>query len=185
MALERSGLALNRVATYYGVWGSNVSTPEFRDIQRAMAPRLAEFDSTIRQNGALFDRIRAIYEGDDLSTLRPDQQRLVQLVYDGFARNGATLEGDSKARYAEIEQRLAELHTAFSNNVLADEEGYVTYLSEAQLNGLPPSFVQAAAAAATARGRDGEYAITISRSSLDPFLSFSTERDLREEVWNS
>ena len=185
VALERSGLALNRVATYYGVWGSNVSTPEFRDIQRAMAPRLAEFDSTIRQNGALFDRIRAIYEGDDLSTLRPDQQRLVQLVYDGFARNGATLEGDSKARYAEIEQRLAELHTAFSNNVLADEEGYVTYLSEAQLNGLPPSFVQAAAAAATARGRDGEYAITNTRSSMDPFLTFSTERDLREEVWHT
>ena len=136
-----------------------------------MAPRLAEFDSTIRQNGALFDRIRAIYEGDDLSTLRPDQQRLVQLVYDGFARNGATLEGDSKARYAEIEQRLAELHSAFSNNVLADEEGYVTYLSEAQLNGLPPSFVQAAAAAATGTivaARTRPAAFELSPAALSP-----------------
>ena len=88
-------------------------------------------------------------------SLRPDQQRLVWLVYDGFARNGATLEGEAKERYAEINQRLAELHTQFANNVLADEEGYVTYLTEDQLGGLPDSFVQAAAAAAAERGARG------------------------------
>ncbi len=185
VALERSERALSRVSTYYGIWSSNVSTPEFREIQAVMAPRLAEFNSRIRQNEALFERVRAVFEGDELATLRPDQQRLVQLVYDGFARNGATLDGDAKTRYAEIEQRLAELHTRFSNNVLADEEGYVTYLSDTQLDGLPPSFVEAAAAAATARGRDGEYAITNTRSSMDPFLTFSTERDLREQVWRT
>ena len=185
VALERSERALSRVSTYYGIWSSNVSTPEFREIQAVMAPRLAEFNSRIRQNEALFERVRAVFEGDELATLRPDQQRLVQLVYDGFARNGATLDGDAKTRYAEIEQRLAELHTRFSNNVLADEEGYVTYLSDTQLDGLPPSFVEAAAAAATTRGRDGEYAITNTRSSMDPFLTFSTERDLREQVWRT
>lgn len=185
VALERTGRALNRVSTYYGVWSSNVSSPEFREIQRELSPRLAEFNSTIRQNTALFDRIRAVYEGDELASLRPDQQRLVHLSYDGFARNGATLEGESRTRYAAIEQRLAELHTTFSNNVLADEEGYVTYLAATQLDGLPDSFVAAAAAAAATRGREGEYAVTNTRSSVDPFLSFSDERALREQVWRT
>ena len=103
-----------------------------------------------------------------MKSLRPDQQRLVWLTYDGFARNGATLEGEAKERYAEINQRLAELHTKFANNVLADEEGYVLYLTEDQLGGLQDSFVQAAAAAATERDHDGEYAITNTRSSMDP-----------------
>jgi peptidyl-dipeptidase Dcp len=88
-----------------------------------MAPRLAEFGSKITQNAALFARVTAVYESKELATLRPDQQRLVRLTYDGFARNGATLGGAAKTRYAAIEQRLAELHTRFSNNVLADEEG--------------------------------------------------------------
>ena len=185
VALEGAGRDLSRVSTYYGVWSSNLSTPEFREIQQEMAPRLAEFNSTITQNAALFARIKAVYDGAETASLRPDQQRLVWMTYDGFARNGATLDGEAKARYAAIQQRLAALHTQFSNNVLADEEGYVTYLTDDQLSGLPASFVQASAAAATARGRDGVYAITNTRSSMDPFLAFSDERDLREQVWNT
>ena len=185
VALERAGRDMNRVSTYLGVWSANVSTPEFREIQQEMAPRLAEFRSNITQHAALFARVTAVYEGEELATLRPDQQRLVRLTYDGFARNGAALDGAAKTRYAAIEQRLAELHTRFSNNVLADEEGYVTYLTGDQLSGLPDSFSQAAAAAATERGREGEYAITNTRSSMDPFLAFSDERDLREQVWRT
>jgi peptidyl-dipeptidase Dcp len=184
-ALERVGRALDRASTYYRIWSANLSSPEFREIQREMAPKLAEFNTQIIQNQALFDRIQAVYESDEANTLRPDQQRLLQLVYDRFARNGATLTGEAKQRYGEINQRLAELHTQFANNVLADEEGYVTYLTEDQLDGLPESFVQAAAAAAAERGHEGEYAITNTRSSMDPFLTFSDERDLREQVWRT
>jgi peptidyl-dipeptidase Dcp len=158
-----------------------------------MAPRLAEFESTITQNSALFARIQAVYDtGRDLGSdrtatarLRPDQQRLVQVIYDRFARNGATLEPDAKRRYAAIEQRLAALHTRFSNNVLADEEGPATNLDSDQIGGLPEAFVQAAALAATSRGRDGTYAITNTRSSADPFLAFSDDRSLREQVWRT
>ncbi len=185
VALERAGRDLRRVSPYLAVWGSNMSTPAFREIQQEMAPRLAEFDSKITQNTALFARIKAVYDGEELAALRPDQQRLVRLTYDGFARNGATLEGDAKTRYAAIEQRLAELYTRFSNNVLADEEAYVTYLTGDQLSGLPDSFIQAAAAAAEERGREESYAITNTRSSMDPFLMFSDERDLREQVWRT
>ena len=146
VAMERTGKELDRVFTYWGIWRANRSTPEFREIQQEMAPKLAEFQSKITQNAKLFERIQAVYESDEMESLRPDQQRLVWLVYDGFARNGATLEGEAKERYAEINQRLAELHTRFANNVLADEEGYVLYLTEDQLGGLPESYVQAAAA---------------------------------------
>ncbi len=185
VAMERAGRDLGRVFAYWGIWRSNRSTPEAREVQQALAPKLAEFNSKITQNLRLFDRIRAVYEGEEMKTLRPDQQRLVWLAYDGFARNGATLEGEAKERYAAINQKLAELHSKYSNNMLADEESYVTYITEDQLGGLPDSFVRAAAAAAEERGRNGEYAITNTRSSMDPFLTFSTERELREKVWRT
>jgi len=185
LALEDSGRALNDVFAYYGILSSNMSSPEFRAIEEEMAPRLAEFSSKITQNAALFARVKAIYESPRVKKMKPDQQRLVQLVYDGFARDGATLDGDAKARYAAIDQRLAELYTSFGNNVLHDEESYVTYLTGAQLGGLPESLVKSAAAAAEARGRKGEYAITNTRSSMDPFLTYSTERKLREKVWRT
>lgn len=185
VALEQTGADLNRVFTYWGLWASNISSPEFREIQGEMAPVLSDFFTKITQNEALFERVRTVYESDALKTLAPDEQRLVWLTYDGFASNGATLEGDAKARYGEINARLAELHTKFANNVLADEEGYVTYISADQLSGLPESFVTAAAAAADERGRAGEYAITNTRSSMSPFLTYSDERDLRETVWRT
>ncbi len=184
-AMERSGRDLERVFTYWSIWSSNRSTPEFRAIQAKMVPKLSEFRSKITQNQALFERIRAVYEGAEMKSLRADQQRLVWLVYDSFARNGATLEGAAKERYAEINKRLAELQTRFGNNVLADEETYVHYLEADQLGGLPDSFVQAAAAAAAERGQEGKYAITNTRSSMDPFLTFSDERELREQVWRT
>ncbi len=185
IALEKTGDDLGRVFSYWGIWSSNMSTPDFRAIQQEMAPKLSEFSSKISQNEKLFERVKAVYESDVMQRMRPDQQRLVWLVYDGFASNGATLEGAAKERYAQINKRLAELHTKFSNNVLADEENYVTYISEDQLGGLPESFVRAAAAAAADRDREGEYAITNTRSSMDPFLTYSDERDLRETVWRT
>ena len=122
-AMENTGRDLGRVFTYWGIWIGNLSTPEFREVRREMAPKLAEFNSKVTQNAALFARIRAVYEGQEMATLRPDQQRLTLLYYEGFARNGATLEGEAKERYAAINKRLAELHTQFSSNVLSDEEG--------------------------------------------------------------
>jgi len=185
LALEGSRRDLDRVLAYWGIWSGNLSTPEFREIQREMSPRLAEFRTKTRQNEPLFARVKTVYEGDERASLRPDQKRLVWLIYERFARNGATLEGEAKERYAAIDRRLAELYTQFANNVLADEEGYVHYLTEDQLSGLPESFVGAAAVAAAYREREGEYAITNTRSSMDPFLTFSDERDLREQVWRT
>ena len=187
VALERAGDELGRVFVYFGLWGGNLSTPEFRAVQREMSPKLAEFNSKITQNDALFARVKAVHESLETKKLRPDQQRLVWLAYDGFASNGATLQGEKKARYAEIQKKLAALHTAFANNVLADEEGYVTYFTKEQAGGLPESFLAAAAAAAASQKgeRKGEYAVTNTRSSMDPFLTFASDRGLREKVWRT
>lgn len=185
VAMERAGSAISNVYTYYGIWSSNKSSPEFREIQRELSPKLSDYRSKINQNEKLFNRIKAVYESDELATLTDEEQRITWLIYNGFARNGATLEGEAKARYAAINKELASLHTKFSNNVLADEENYVTYITEDQLDGLPESFVKAAAAAATERGKEGQYAITNTRSSMDPFLTYSTHRDLREKVWTT
>ncbi len=185
LALEDSGRKLGDVFSYYGILSSNMSSPEFRAIQQEMAPKLAEFGSKITQNEKLFARVKAVYESPRVKKMRPDQQRLVWLVYNGFARDGATLQGEAKERYAAIEKRLAELHTKFGDNVLHDEETYVTYLTKAQLGGLSESLIKAAAAAAEERGQKGKYAVTNTRSSMDPFLTYSTERKLREKVWRT
>ncbi|WDI31404.1 M3 family metallopeptidase [Hyphococcus flavus] len=186
VAMEKAGDELGRVFTYWSIWSSLESTPEFRAIQQEMVPQLSEFSSKINQNENLFQRVKAVYENEEeKAKLTPEQQRLLWLTYTGFTRTGATLEGEAKERYAAINKRLAELQNQFANNVLADEEGYVTYLTEDQLGGLPASFVQAAAAAAAQRGREGEYAITNTRSSMDPFLTYSDEREIRETVWNN
>jgi peptidyl-dipeptidase Dcp len=185
VALEGAGRDLARVFTYYGVLSSNLSTPEFRDIQAEMAPKLSEFNSKITQNQALFSRVRAVYEGNEVQTLSPAERRLVELTYDSFSRNGGTLDGEARKRYADINQRLAELHTAFSNNVLADEEGYTQYLTAEQLQGVPASFLSAAASAASEEGHEGKYAIVNTRSSMDPVLTYADDRSVREAVWRN
>ena len=185
LALERNGSELGRVSTVFGVWIANLSTPEVREAQGEIMAMLADMQSKITQNKKLFQRIQTVYESDELKARSADEQRLVKLVYEGFAHNGATLEGEAKERYAEINKELADLHTQFSNNVLADEEGYVLYLDESQLGGLPESLVSAAASAAKDRGEEGKYAILNTRSSMDPFLTYSTQRDLREKVWRT
>ncbi len=185
LALERNGSELGRVSAVFGVWIANLSTPEVREAQGEIMAMLADMQSKITQNKKLFQRIQTVYESDELKARSADEQRLVKLVYEGFAHNGATLEGEAKERYAEINKELADLHTQFSNNVLADEEGYVLYLDESQLGGLPESLVSAAASAAKDRGEEGKYAILNTRSSMDPFLTYSTQRDLREKVWRT
>ena len=185
LPLEKSGDELGNVFSYWGIWSSNKSSPEFRAIQGEMAPILSAFGSKITQNDTLFQRVKTVYESDAVKTMRPDQQRLVRLTYDGFARNGATLGEADKKRYADINQRLSKLHTDFGNNVLADEEGYILYINKDQLSGLPDSFAKAAAATATTNDKDGQYAITNTRSSMSPFLTYSDERDLRKKVWET
>lgn len=183
--MERSAKELTRVFTYYGILSSNMSSPEFREIQTELAPKLSEYNSKISQNEKLFERIKAVYDASQTTPLEADQQRVVDLTYKSFEMNGANLDAEKKKRYAKINKELSSLYTKFSNNVLHDEENYVTFLNEDQLGGLSESFVKSAAKIASDKGQEGKYAITNTRSSIDPFLTYSTERELRKQVWTN
>lgn len=184
-AMERSGAYLDRVFSYYGILSSNMSSPEFREVQSVLAPKLSEFSSKINQNEALFKRIKTVYDNAQENHLESDQQRVVELIYKGFAMRGAALDAKKKERYAAIDKELSVLYNKFSDNVLHDEENYVTYLNKDQLGGLSEGFIKSAAAIAKEKGQEGKYAITNTRSSMDPFLTYSTERDLRKQVWTN
>jgi peptidyl-dipeptidase Dcp len=183
-ALERTGGTLNRVATLYGVWGATMSSPEYQVVEREMAPRLASLLDQIFQNEPLFKRIEAVYNSPAKAKLNPEQQRLTWLYYTNFVRAGARLSADAKKRVLQINQQLAGLYTKFSQNVLAEEtDQFLVLKSEDELAGLPQSLREAAAAASETKKQPGTWVIMNTRSSIDPFLTYSDRRDLREKAW--
>ena len=183
-ALERTGGTLDRVSTIYGVWGSTMASPEYQAVQREMAPRLAAFSDQITQNEPLFKRIEAVYNSPAKAKLTPEQQRLTWLYYTNFVRAGARLSPEAKKRLSEINQQLAGLYTKFGQNVLAEEtDQFIVLKSDAELAGLPQSLRDAAAAAAETKKQPGTWVIMNTRSSIDPFLTYSDRRDLREKAW--
>ncbi|MFN0241739.1 MAG: M3 family metallopeptidase [Planctomycetota bacterium] len=185
-ALERAGRTFDRVQTVYDIFRSTKNTPEFQVVETEMAPRLAAVSDRIIQNERLFARIKAVYDARATSNLTPEQQRLAWLDYTNFVHAGAQLDARGKARLSEINQRLATLFTSFSQNVLADEGGHMLLLDkESDLAGLPDGLKQGAAAAAESRGHNGKWAILNTRSSMEPFLTYSDRRDLREKVWRT
>ena len=185
VAMERSGTELERAYAYYGVLSRNESSPEFRAIQKKLAPDFADYRSKITQNERLFKRIATIYENSKKDSLEADQQRLLEWTFQTFEMSGAGLDKEKKIRYAEINKKLSQLYTSFSDNVLHDEENYITYLNEEQLEGLPEDFVKSSAQIAKDKGEEGKFAIINTRSSMDPFLTFSKERQLRKQVWEN
>jgi peptidyl-dipeptidase Dcp len=181
-ALERSGRALDRVRAVFGIWASTMSSPEVQAVEREMAPRLAALGDVVVQNTALFRRIEAVYENRD--TLDDEQQRLAWLYYTNFVRAGARLDAEAKARLSAINQELARLFTRFSQNLLADEESQRLVLEhEDDLAGLPAALRDVAATDAEAHGLPGRWVISNTRSSMEPFLTHSERRDLRERAW--
>ena len=183
-AFERSGKMIERVQRIYGIWSGNMSSPDFQAVQREMAPRLAAFSDKIIQNEKLFKKIESIYNSPEKSRLTPEQQRLVWLHYTNLARSGAKLDKKQKERLSVINQRLAGLFTKFSQNVLADESEKILVLEHANdLAGLPFSVKNAAAEQAREKNMPDKWVIANTRSSVDPFLTYSGKRALREKVW--
>ena len=106
--------------------------------------------------------------------MEADQQRLLEWTYQTYEMSGAGLDNEKKNRYAEINKKLSQLYTSFSDNVLHDEENYITFLTEDQLGGLPKDFIKSSTQIAKDMGEDGKFAIINTRSSMDPFLTFSS-----------
>jgi peptidyl-dipeptidase Dcp len=184
VALEHAGKTLDRLDSIFGVFSSNLNLGPIPDIERVVAPKLAAHEDRIYQNEKLFKRLEAIYESSEKTKLNTAQQRLIDDLYKRFVRYGAKLSGEDKAKLSQINAQLARLFTDFSQNVLEDEKRFVTWIEdEADLKGLPDSVIAAMKRAAKERGRPEAWAVTNTRSSMDPFLTYAANRKLREEVW--
>lgn len=183
-ALEDSGRPLARVSRLFGIWTSTLDDAEMRKVESEMTPVFAAFGDELVQNEPLFRRIKAVYETHASKGLTAEQQRLTDVQYTYFARQGAALDKNGKERLRAINQNLAKAFTTFSQNQLHDEETYsIAFESETDLAGLPESLKSAAASIAEAHGRKGQWVIANTRSSAEPFLTYSTRRDLREKVF--
>jgi peptidyl-dipeptidase Dcp len=185
-ALEGAGRTLDRVAgVFFNLAGAHTNDA-IMEIERELAPKLAAHHNAINLNEALFRRVAAVWETRERLNLTPEQARVLERHHTSFRRTGAHLPPETRARLAAIGERLAELSTAFGQNVLADEQDYALVLETPDdLAGLPDFVVAAAREAAEERGMAGQHVVTLSRSSVEPFLQFSARRDLREKIFNA
>ena len=183
--LERSGRALDRVASVFFNLSGTDTSPEIQEIERKVAPRLAKHNMHVYQDARLFKRVAALVEGQAGLRLSEEQVRVLERYHRAFVKAGASLKAGARRRLTAIAERLAKLATKFNHNVLADEQAFLLVLDAGDLTGLPDALRAAAAETASARGLPGKYAISLSRSSIEPFLQFSARRDLREKAFQA
>jgi peptidyl-dipeptidase Dcp len=185
-ALERSGRLLSRVSSLFWALAGAHTNDTLLEIEREISPRLAAHSNKIRLNAALFARVEALWRQRQQLGLTSEEARVLERYHTMFRRAGAGLGEAAKARLAAIAERQATLGTTFSQNVLADEQNYVLKLTtEEDLAGLPDFLRAAARAEAQARDLGDGHAITLSRSSVEPFLQSSARRDLREQAFRA
>jgi peptidyl-dipeptidase Dcp len=185
VALERGGALLARVRRAFWTIASAQAEPGIRSIEGEVSTLLTRHATSISHDSRLFARVRAVWSGRDSAGLDPAQKRLVESTYRGFVDGGAALDGEAKARFAEISQSLAALSTQYGQNVLAAAAAWEMWLDDDDLEGLPPAMRDAAARHGERRGGKGRYLLTLDRGDAEGFLTFSARRDLREHVWRA
>ncbi|MBA4305491.1 MAG: M3 family peptidase [Sphingopyxis sp.] len=183
-ASELSGEKMGRLFSIWGVHSSNLSSTEVRKIQAEWEPKVSAFFSELTLDARYFQRAKYLYDQRASLNLDAKQSRLLERTYDSLVRNGALLNAAKKAQVIGIETDLSKKFSAFSEKVLADEESFILIDKEADLAGLPETFVAALSAAAKGKGKTG-WAVVNTRSAVQPFLENSTRRDLREKVWRA
>ncbi|MBC8056294.1 MAG: M3 family metallopeptidase [Rhizobiales bacterium] len=185
-ALDGSGRTLRRIENLFHNLTSSETSAALQAVQRRMAPVLAAHWSAVHMHAAMFARIDALHARREALGLTPEQRRVLERFHVDFVRAGAKFGAAEQKRYAKIIERLAALTTGFGQNVLADEAAFRLVLrGDADAAGLP-DFVRAALhQAAIDRGIEGGLVVTLSRSHIVPFLTFSARRDLREQAWRA
>jgi peptidyl-dipeptidase Dcp len=182
-ALDYSGNLLTRVSSVFFNYNSANISDEIESIAREVAPQLSSHSDNISLNTELFARIQAVHDQKNQLDLNPEQQMLLQETYDGFVRSGALLPAEKQERFREINSELSVLTLQFGQNVLADVNNFKLFIeNEADLAGLPQSAIDAAAEAARRENREGQWLFTLHNPSVMPFLSYASNRELREKM---
>jgi len=185
IAFEESGKLLARVDSVFSAFAGSATNQALQTIELEMAPRLSAHSNAIYLNAKLFARLDAVWQHRDTLNLDPESRTVLERIHLDFVRAGARLSSQARARMDAINQRLATLSAEFSQNVLADEEDYVEPLTEAQIAGAGDSLRTALSATARERGLDAPYAVTLSHSSIEPFLQAASDRALREKLFKA
>jgi peptidyl-dipeptidase Dcp len=184
-AMEKAGQRLGRVQAVFGVYDSNLSSPEVQAIDKEWSPKLTAANDEIILNRPLFQRVETLYNNRASLGLDAKQTRLLERTYEYFVRNGAKLDDQQKAQLSAINQKLSSAFTEFNTRLLADE-GTFTRASEAEMRGVSQDVKDAAAATAKEKGLPaGTYAIRNTRSAVEPVLTFGDNRALRRRVWQA
>ena len=184
-ALELAGLSLSRVSALFWNRAGAHTNDTIRGLEREMAPLLSRHYSAIARNKALFARIDALWQARESSGLDLERMRVLERHWKGFVRSGALLDDAGQEQLAAINERLATLGAQFGQNILADESGWSLALDESDLAGIPDFLKSAMASAAREHGVSSGFAVTLSRSIIEPFLAFSERRDLRETAFKA
>lgn len=184
-ASQRGGEEMNRLFAVWGVYQSNLATPEVQALVREWSPKISAFFTEMSLDPKMFARVKAVYDNRASAGLDPQQMRLLERSYRDYVTSGALLDEPGKASVKRINQELAKNYAEFSRRVLADEETAIVLDNEAQLAGLSDSFKASLASEAKERGFEGKWAIKNTRSSVQPFLMYATDRGLREKAYNA
>ena len=184
-AMEVSGHTLNNVAgIFFNLMEANTND-EMQEIAEKVSPMLTEYSMYVSLNADLFQRVKVVYEKKDELGLAPDQMKLLEDNYKSFVRGGANLSDEEKALYSKWSEELSLITLQFSKNVLAATNAYVLNITDStQLGGLPEFVKTMAAETAAEKGLEG-WAFTLDAPSYSPFLKYSTERDLRKQIWTA
>ena len=184
-SFDQSGRMRMRVSRLFAVATENITNPQYQALEREWEPKLTAASDANFMNSRLFSRIAAVHSSLPSANLPAEQKRLTERMYDLFVRRGAQLGDDEQGRLSKINQELASLYASFRQKLLADEETWTALENDADFVGLSPALVDSAKAAAAERKLPAKGVIVNTRSSVDPFLTFSSRRDLRERVWKT
>lgn len=186
LAMENSGKLLSKVSTVFYNLNSANTNEEIQSIAKELAPKLSAHNDNINLNEVLFKRVKSIWDDQKNLKLNKEQSKILENIYKNFIRSGANLSEESKKRMREINSEMAVATLKYGQNILAETNSYELVISDKNdLAGLPNELIETAAADAKAKGKTGKWVFTLSNSSLMPFLQYSSNRKLRQEIWNA
>ena len=185
LAYDRSGQMLAQTSLIFGMLCAAENTPQMQALQEQAMPLLAAHDDKILLDEKLFEKVKAVYDRRAALGLDAEQSRLLKKTYDGFVRAGALLDAAQKAQLKAINEALSLTAVKFGNNILAENNNYTLELEGDQLDGLPGNVRESAREKARSLGKDSKYVFTLHKPSLIPLLTYSSKRELREEIYKA
>jgi len=185
LAMDNSGKLLTNVSLVFFAQSSANTNDSLQKIEMDISPVLSGYRDEISLNPELFLKVKSVYDNQGQFNLNPEQTFLLENVYKGFVRNGANLNKQDQDTLKVLNQKLSVLTVKFSQNILAETNGYLMYVEKGDLTGLPESIISAAAETAKDAGQEGKWAFTTQRPSIFPFLTYSDRRDLRKKIYDA